>query len=178
MADRIWAKISIGGEVPRDLMMGLSDAITRCQVEGEVAEAGEFSPKDTSLGDYPSLEKYFEAFLNEDGDALAFVDEQAPNGEFEEIETFCRENNIAYDRMHICSGPYQAEYVYWRPGMSEPYMELCDDNGRELVDGTRLREIMGNLATFTTISGSSAASMLKELCPSQPETLAPFQWIN
>lgn len=134
MSDRFPAEITIGGDIKRSLIEGLIGAIC-----GDGASLGwgeaPFEPKDEK-----ELLEGFTSFL-------ILKDEEARYGQFDEIEGFCRENGIAYDRHSDGYCEYDPENVSFRPGMDEPVVETTDRQGHVLVNGDDLASLINDFET-------------------------------
>lgn len=104
MADRIAAEISIGGPIPRSLVPELCDVI---QAEGVGLEWGDraFHPKTQADLERALCDGY-----------LVLRDDEASNGQFDDLEDWCQEHGLAYDRQTEPKYEYDGELAQFRPG--------------------------------------------------------------
>jgi len=177
MSDRFPAQIWIGGEVnPADLL-GLVKALHADGASHEYGDA--VIPEDCTT---PTLYSYLDPDLGPDETVLRF--RKLRNGEFEVTEQFCIEHGIPYDRWsdHYCE--YDAENVYWRPGMNNPVVRFADSRGDEIIAAAPVREAMALLESFKEASPSDPAKgnrvdaglrLLHDACPPLPPDLEPFK---
>ncbi len=189
MADRFPAQILIGGQVSRTkrlypddpdddttILQGLVSALND---DGASPEYGDVAIDDKCTE--KELEKYIDCGW------LRLRQDQAVLGEFPETEQFCIDNGISYDRNsdHYCE--YDAELLYWRPGMMEPTIRYADARGDEVVAGATVRKAMAlldgisklsvlNVDAVTTVL-EKVARLLHDACPKLPPDLAPFEII-
>jgi hypothetical protein len=166
MNDKFPAEIRIGGTVPEALIDGLVEALYQ---DGASAEYGDAVIPER----LPGLK--INAYLDER--VLRFRNDQAHIGEFETTEQFCMKHGIAFDRWsdHYCE--YDAERVYFRPGMGVPVIRYADANGKEIVDGETVREALAKLhaAEPSLVLIDEAKRLLREACPEQPDELTKFE---
>ena len=130
MSDRIATEIRIGGQVKRDLVPALLEAIER---EGLEEEWGM---------DLPHLENEQDLLkhCNKDG-VLWFCASSAVWGELPDLEAFLVENGITFDRHHGPYADYSGETRRYRPGMKEPIAYLADDGGNFLIEATAVKDV-------------------------------------
>ena len=127
-----------------------------------------------TFGDEDGLLWYF----NKEQRCLEFRAE-VTSGEFEDLETFLRENDIPYNRRSACYGGFTGEDVYWVPGMAKPLEISCDDHGRDLVPMEEVRAVLQGLDRRRSISVhlESVRRQLEVLCPNRPE-IPPFKIVG
>ena len=130
MSDRIATEIRIGGQVKRDLVPALLEAIER---EGLEADWDVAMPR---LGTEEDLSKH----LSKDG-VLRFCASYAVWGSLPDLETFLVENGIAFDRHHGPYADYSGETRRYRPGVKEPIAYLADDGGNFLIEATAVKDV-------------------------------------
>lgn len=186
MADRFFAQIRIGGQISRTarllpddpgddttILQGLIGALHE-----DGASQGTRIPCDCSEEDLGN-------YLSEDGEGGAWLhlkNDQALNGEFSETEEFCKEHGIQFDRNsdHYCE--YDAENVYWRPGMKQPLVVSANSRGNEIVEAAEIREALEKIVsyqqTWSHVDGerdedllTAAERLLKDVCPELPPEL-------
>jgi hypothetical protein len=114
MADRYWACIEVGGCLRTEDIPRFCAAIgiNPWEIPGRV-----------------------------DGGRFVFDDCQARYGQFEELETLCRELGLPYARKSegYCECP--PEIVFWRQGLDGPQALLADSDHDPLVPMRVLRDI-------------------------------------
>jgi hypothetical protein len=109
MSDRIPAEIWIGGKIAASLVPALCTAITD---EGVSVEWGDARVKPTGADDLTDALKE-----NAEGQRLLwFCDDEASCGEFDILESFLREHDIAFTRHSAGRYEYDPETVHFRPG--------------------------------------------------------------
>lgn len=136
--DRMACKIEIGGKISRsalnleDELPWLDSLMGRIVSEGVQSDYGE--------NVWNLIEKDLSNFVNKDW-LLEFVHESKSNGEFEELESWLRENKIPYRRWTE-PDVYNGEIVYFTPEMEVPLIVCVDANAQEIVSGEIGREVL------------------------------------
>lgn len=107
---------------------------------------------------------------------LRLCDEEARYGEFDAIESACRELGLSYRRHTEAWVAEDAILVDWRPGMAEPLVRTAsNESGDEaLVSEERVREA---LAALEAGHVSKAIAALRALCQVVPE-VPPFELVG
>lgn len=141
MSDKLSASIEIGGKVSRTQISTYDPEMTVVQALMSVIGSEGVSLEFGDAHVDPETESDLLGYRDEDDLHLRFRDDQACNGEFDELEAFCREHGIAYRRWSAC-GEYLGEDVYYDPGMTKPIVLLCNDDGAEQVSGAEVREVL------------------------------------
>ena len=161
MSDRYCAWIRIGGRIERSKLGPLLGEI---QAAGVSLGWGEPPFEPTSVDALVDAKK---------DDILQLCDNQARNGEFPELEEVCRELELAYTRFCEAYCGYDAEIVDFRPGMKEPLIRTCSNEGSDivLVDAATVKEALTSLEAGRT---QEAIAKLRSLCP-QISDLPPFE---
>ena len=163
MSDRYCAWIRIGGSIERSKTEPLLGEI---QASGVSLDWGEppFEPA--------SAEALVDAKKE---DILQLCDDQARNGEFPELEEVCRDLGLAYTRFCEAWCGYDAEVVEFRPGMKEPLIRTCSNEGSDivLVDTAAVKEALTSLEAGRN---QEAIAQLRSLCPQVPD-LPPLEII-
>ncbi len=160
MSARYSAWIRIGGSLERSRAEGLIKAIR---------------------ADYARLdwgEPPFEPATAEDllaarsDECLRLCDEEARYGEFDAIESACRELGLCYRRHTEAWVGEDAILIDWRPGMAEPLVRTASNEGGDeaLVSEERVREALSLLEAGQMPEGIAA---LRTLCSAVPE-VPPF----
>lgn len=207
VADRFLAQIWIGGKISRTALLYPNDAAEDTTIlqgligalhnDGAADEFG--NPPIPANFDPPSPDNCVVMPLSNVGWANCVNDsgilnlkcDQAVNGEFPETEAFCIEHDISFDRWsngHY--GKYDAETVYFRPGMNSPVRTYADSAGKELIDGDTARQAMEKLDAFNNVVGSSqwlsaddwlnfitGLRLLHDACSKFPPKLETFEVI-
>jgi hypothetical protein len=103
---------------------------------------------------------------------LRMCDEEARYGEFDTIESACRELGLSYRRHTEAWVGEDAILVDWRPEMTEPLVRTASNEGGDetLVSDERVREALGLLEAGQTPEG---IAVLRALCVAVPE-VPPF----
>ena len=98
---------------------------------------------------------------------LRLCDEEARYGEFDALETACRELGLSYRRHTEAWCGDDAVLVDWQPGMTEPLVRVGSNEGGDeaLVSEECVREALVLLETDRTADGIAA---LRKLCPAVP----------
>lgn len=186
MADRFPAEIWIGGSIsskarlypddPDDPTTVLEGLVGCLHDDGASHEFGEPPiPEDKGVS-------VLLGYANTNGH-LHFCNAEACNGEFEQTEEFCVEHNIPFTRKSNCNGVYDAETAYFRQGMKQPRVEVCDVDGREIVCVEDVREVRKGIEKW--LSGKDmkefahdleiAVARLRKLCPDPVPELDKFE---
>ena len=189
MADRFCAQIEIGGRISRSKMAKecdgepddtvlrlLMDTINHEGVSNEYGNAPAFVSTETELLEHRDEEEMY----------LRFRDDQACNGEMNDLETFLRLEGIPYRRWSSMYSGYMGEDVTFDG--ETLHTVLCDDNGNEHVAGEPVREAIGLLGQYFDPDNSAgtgdpsirgkAMAILKKLCPPLPEALPKFEIVE
>ena len=148
MSDRFYASLEIGGPISGDLVPALA---------AQISNAGFLFPGE-------SLEQH----INDDG-LLAVEDEQAPYGEFPELEGWLQEHGIEFNRHSSGYFDLLPEWVSFRRGQGR-IVHLLDGQGDQVISH---QDVARALAECNTLAALQAA--LTELLG---PTVPPLQPIN
>ncbi len=129
-------EITIGGKVPAAL---LEEFLREATSTG--ASVGDYEEATFAAG---TVEELLKA-LDEDGH-LRLADAQASFGQFEELEAFCVQHGIPFDRHSDAHYEFDAENVYFRPGMERPAHVYSNNRGDDLMDADKVRPVARELA--------------------------------
>ena len=177
MADHFPGEITIGGKVPADLLE---------------AFLGELNSAEAKVGGYDGADAAFQSArelreaLNNDGH-LFLVDDQAQCGMFEDLEAFCVKHGIAFDRHSDAKYEYDAENVYFRPGMKEPESVPSNNDGEALLRVETIRPVAKELARLVTTTltrekvlaaAKKVIRHLNSLLPPEVEPLPPLEIVE
>jgi len=167
-------EITIGGKVPAALLN---------EFLSEVASTG------ASLGDYEEATftaKTVEELLKvlDDNGHLRLADSQARWGHFEGLEALCFRHGIPFDQHSDAHYEFDAENIYFRPGMERPAKVPSDNAGNDLIDADEVRTFARELERLATAGpgreGLLAAVVkvsrrLNKILPPEVEPLSPLQ---
>lgn len=117
MSDSYWARIRIGGHLPKSKVPKFLAVI-----------------KSEYISERPETEKELQDTLKETLSFLELSDGQASNGMFDGLEEYCRNNDLTYQRNSDQYGECEAEEVYWAPGLKEPLINKTDGGGNVVID--------------------------------------------
>jgi len=129
MADHFYGNITIGGRLDADTAEALRKAINDQQIHGVMRT--HFFESVGAMLDYAR---------KQDG-RLYFEDDQASGGQFDALEVFLQQHDIPYERYSDNYAEYDAERVYYAPGMEEPFQRLEDNDGYAMMIGPELRKV-------------------------------------
>ncbi len=151
MSDRISAEIWIGGQVSRTEICHEGEMddpdgnAVLAQLMAEIERSG-VSWEWGSRGIEMDTEEHLLECL-ENGH-LHFMDDEARNGEFEDLENFCVQNGIPFNRRSATDGTYDPELVWFRADMNEPDCVGIDSDGNPVVkrlDVVGARNMLANM---------------------------------
>lgn len=124
MADRMFAKITIGGTISASVAHGLFKALKfECLLD---------SPND------------LKEHMDEEG-TFTFEDEEVAWGRFGDLENYCIQNDIPFQRNADGKYEYNPECVWWRPGMKEVVEEICDTDANVRVELSEIEEMIAKV---------------------------------
>ena len=149
MSDRFHASLKIGGPVSKGLIPALAD---------QLANAGLL---------------FTDAFpaqhIDEDG-LLVLEDEQAPYGEFPELETWLEEHDIEFDRHSSGYFDLLPEWVCFRRGQGR-IVHLLDGGGDEIISHRDIRHALAEATTLPALQASITRLLGPEVPPLKPINL-------
>jgi hypothetical protein len=170
-------EITIGGKVPAAL---LDEFLSAAASTG--ASVGDYEEAVFAAGTVEELLKV----LDEDGH-LRLADAQASYGQFEELEAFCVEHGIPFDRHSDAKYEFDAENVYFRPGMKAPESVPSNNAGDDLFSADAVRPVVKELTKVVTAGLTreklKAAAVkiirhLNSLLPPEVEPLPPLEIVK
>ena len=155
MSERYATCIRIGGEIRRNRLPELLEAIRAASVSHEWGEPPFVAQSAQEL-----------ATVIRDGH-LFLCDDQTRYGEFPELETTCRKLGLPYTRW--CEGfcEYDAEVVDWRPGMKKPLVRIGSNSGDQTY--VAAKDVRKSLRHLDAGRLTKAKKLLRALCPDIPE---------
>jgi hypothetical protein len=176
MADCMAAEILIGGRLPRSRVEAFCSAIQDQYLALDWG-GGAFSPE--TAGDLMAAmhdSNYKDSWLR-------LTDDEARYGQFERLEEFLRKERIPYDRRSAGKYSYDAEIVWYRPGLG---LFTCVTNmaGEPVVAVSMLRKVEKKLAALVAALGRGRVASdkvyprverpLKQLRKALPPDLPPL----
>lgn len=171
MSDRMAAKIIIGGNLPKEVMQELLEMASGYSVENFGGPEFRFnSAKKLRTNLKNALER------SEDGKRLYLYDDQASWGEFADIEQFCQENGIPFDRYTASMYEYPAEKVMFRTGMESPIQLECSssDEKEAIVPESIVKKAIEAIRKDPTDFTSDAVKQLEEYFTPELEEVPPL----
>jgi hypothetical protein len=98
---------------------------------------------------------------------------------FEELEEFCATQEISFDRHSDAKYEWDAENVYFRPGMEEPVGVLSNNDRDDLFPVGRIRPVVKDLAELTQKAATPAGfreldRLVKSLVAALPPEIEPL----
>ena len=124
--------------------------------------------------------------MNDDGH-LVLADAEASYGQFEELEAFCVEHGIPFDRHSDAHYEFDAQNVYFRPGMRNPESVPSNNAGDDLFSADAVRPVVKELTRVVTAGLTreklKAAAVkiirhLNSLLPPEIEPLPPLEIVE
>ena len=130
MADHMSAYIEIGGYLPAGKLSYVAQQFAR--QGGPDWGAYYVSDQHRVQSDLKTASSQVRVFL--------LYDEEAPWGQFEDVESICRELDLSY-RRHCCAKyEHDAMWHWWQPAMNEPDCCSASQEGAVLIGADELRE--------------------------------------
>ena len=166
MGDYFPGKIEIGGQLAEELVESFVDAI---MMDG--ATIGD--DYDDGTPDEGDVDK---AVRNVSAEKISikFCDTEATGGVFENIESFCHNNKLAYVRHSDAKYEYHEEIVYWFPGMTEEESLPCC-NEAVVVPVKDLLEVINDDSSHALIRLARLSRMLTKY---QLPTVPPIELVG
>ncbi len=121
MADHFPGEITIGGDIPLRLLDSLSEMIASENVSIDWQYAL----------DKAQVRKAIEQAAAS-GQTVRFTDNEARQGQFDELESFLVRHRIHFDRHSDARHEYDGENVHYR-GRGRPGVMLATQNGRDAI---------------------------------------------
>ncbi len=175
MADRMSAYIEIGGELPEFKLSRLAGPVAR---QGG-SQWGEYYTGDQSqvVADLRTANSQVRSFI--------LYDEEAPWGQFDEVESVCRGLDLTY-RRHCCAKyEYDAVWHWWQPDMEKPACCLASQEGSALIEVDELRQQLAaaslealHLTSLDVAIESLVADMENWLALRTPSEIPPLEIIK
>ena len=180
MSDYMPAEIWIGGRVPATLAPQLCEQISS---QGASLEwgGGSFTPSEAR--------ELLEACEDDDGvRLLRLYDDQARGGQFEALETFLQEHEIAFSRRSDGKYEYDPEVVESRPGRAPVYW-TTDHGGNPTVQvaglleieqmlGHAIQQLSDGMASRALAELRTAAERFRQQLPPSVPPLEPFEIVG
>lgn len=162
MPDCMLAKIAVGGPIPSALIEELLKAI---QDEDLHVDWDELPAQ------FDTAEQLLDLVSDEDGPTtLQLMAMEAAGGQFEHLETFLVENAVAFDRWTEGWSGYDAKLVSFRPGMSQPFSRITDQDGEPVIQRRRIQPVLealraGQMETALLLLAEALGPAIPELSP-------------
>jgi hypothetical protein len=121
MGDRAWAKIQIGGKLPKSKLHDFEELLK----DKYFLEEGQ-TYKDILVGDPGILEH----------------ENESVNYALFDVEDELRKLNLTYYKEYAAGDEYAAGKEYWKPGMSDYRTAAMDEAGEEFIDVSTLLEMI------------------------------------
>ena len=165
MSDRFNGQIWIGGEISRTKChQDDPETPILCKLMSEINASGgshEWGDAQADIADEAGIAQY----IHDDLGVINLKHDQARNGEFEELEDFCRENDIPYCRVSDSYCEYQAEEVWWLPGMATFEQRYLDADEKHIITAESLQPIKAlleaALSNILSAAGNTAAGKVQ-----------------
>jgi hypothetical protein len=159
MADRMAARIEIGGDVPEQLVDELVSLIVD---SGAGFEWGERTDEEETRA---AIEAAVAG-----SEPLALTDDEATWGRFEPLEDWLIEQRIPWRRHSSAKYEYDAEIVWFLPGMEEPETVAANEDANVLVPLDDLRGLLERC------SGAAVETALRDIVAANtPPDLPPLR---
>src|SRR5579859_5743472 len=140
-----YTRIEIGGELNRDSLVRLLNAI---------GESGAWFDLAANEDETAHIEE-----TSQDMRPLELSNDDQPWGRFEDLEAFCRGNNLTYRRETSPKHEYEGVIAFWRPGMEQavetpmdqdrgPYIALAELKARSEA-GAYLADVVKSIEDAT-----------------------------
>lgn len=140
MAERLSAKIWIGGTIKRSIVSDLIDKINEQEVAAEYGDAT------LNIENEEELLRYLGPNLT-----LEFCDEEARWGEFSDLEFFLTKNQIPFLRQSEGGDELMPEVSYLTDSMDCPLTEVTDTDGNKVYSKDDLQSILNLIEQGDTI---------------------------
>jgi hypothetical protein len=150
MSERSWARIKIGGNLPRSKLEEFWDLLANEDFDGEI------DPPQNEL-------KLLTVLWLMDGHILPLEKDEATGGQFLELEEWLQGNGLSFNRYSAGSaGSWDPERVMWRPGGMHSFM--TDDDGEIVIYQDTLMTRMNTFrAIFDALPPKADADRLRQL---------------
>ena len=136
MSERYPAEITIGGKMPT----GLLDHFL-----GELRSAGvRVGGYDGDPFDAKTVDELRQVL--DEGEHLVLADAEASYGQFEDLEEFCVQHGIPFDRHNDAHFEFDSENVHFRAGMESPLAVYSNNQSDDLTDVAKVRPVASELA--------------------------------
>jgi len=168
------AEIRIGGNLPARL---LEEFLAEVRSTG--ATAGGFDGPTFNCKNADDLRQ-----TRDEQGRLVLADDQASYGQFEGLEGLCIKNGIPFDRHSDAHYEFDAENVYFRPGMKHPAQVSSNNCGDDLMAADEVRTVAKALVRLANAkltkeklraAVAKAGRKLKRLVPPEVEPLPPLE---
>jgi hypothetical protein len=170
------AEIRIGGNLPAQLLEEFF-----AEIRSTGATAGGFDGPAFDCKNADDLRQ-----TRDEQGRLVLADAEASYGQFEGLEVFCLRHGILFDRHSDAHYEFDAENVYFRPGMKHPAQVSSNNCGDDLMAADEVRTVAKALVRLAKAkltkekllaAVAKAGRKLKRLLPPEVEPLPPLEVI-
>lgn len=134
MAENYPGTITIGGKLPQSKVEEFLEVLRE---SGAGPDWMDGFPKDVQ--DAAALILLANSLDGGDGNgALFLMNNEARNGQFEELAKWCQDNDLPYDMHSDAHYEFNAYTLKWRPGFDKAIEVASDNDGGEFVDREKI----------------------------------------
>ena len=175
MADHMSAYIELGGLLPEDKVRHLAEQIAS---QGG-PQWGEYYADDEARleADIRTASSQVRSFV--------LYDEEAAWGQFDEVESVCRDLDLTYRRHNCAKYEYDASWHWWLPALDEPAYCLSSQDGAALIEADEFRQQLGaashkalRLTSLDVAIESLVANLEDWLALRKPPDIPPLEIIK
>lgn len=131
MADRLFAVIEIGGDVPSNLIQELAETIATEDV---------YSAENEAKMDDPEVVRQYLLDCAQERTNPEFYNDQVAWGEFDILEDWLEEHGVDFDRTTAPSGEYNGETYAYRHETDEEFHYVHDKDRNPIIKYSRLTQ--------------------------------------
>jgi hypothetical protein len=147
MSDGSYANMKIGGTLRKEDAL---DFVLLCKEEfwSELHSL----PKSVTENDDTAAQWIKEQITNKEGENTYFelYDVEARNGEFEDLQTFCRDKGLSYNvTASGCAGAWEPSERWYTPEMGYEEEIVTNDEGRYILQKNRIQYILEEIKKLT-----------------------------
>ena len=176
------AKIKIGGNILTSLRAELAQVSTRYY------QMLLYSYGADSLAGPLDIEQEFENGCKDGNGILVLCSSEASYGVFDELESFCKQHNIHFDRHSDAKDEYEGENVYYRGQTNAEKVFFASQTGKDLVIASSIRDFLREtndiLGKSKFVNAESALTDVQYILAKINEivgaasALVPIRWVS